>query len=309
MLLLYTSWTFGSEASRFCCVQITHQSAGHIFAEEENRIASYLSSLGTAALDSAASREAVREAERLEEQRKKQLELMDARRDGLIQSLGIASHDLKNLIFIVQSVSRGLPRAKGQEDLERAQGYLELICRKASWMVNIYLDVTQAHNTGSIPCEISTFDLAELGEDVTSFLNESLALESQKPRIDFRGESVMVRGDKDRLWQAVANIVGNALNHTPLDSPIEVEVAAMGTGGYLAVGDKGPGIEPEIQQSLFDPFVQARRDSKGSGLGLWIAKLVVESSGGFLDVSSEVGKGTTFTISLGTQHPTNDTNS
>jgi serine/threonine protein kinase/signal transduction histidine kinase len=291
---------FGSTGSRRCCVQITHRLVSQIFAEEEIRVASYLSSLGTAALESVATTEAVREAEELEQQRKKQLELLEARREGLLQSLGIASHDLKNLIFLVECVSRGLVNAKGQKDLERAQEYLQLVCRKANWMVCIYLDITQAHKTGSIPCQASLFDLAKLGQDVSDFLNSSLTLESQQPRIEFQGESLMVNGDEDRLWQAVANIVSNALIHTPLGSPVRVEVVAEGDRGLLSVVDQGAGISPEIQQSIFDPFVQAKRDSKGSGLGLWIAKLIVESSGGTLELQTELGKGSVFRISLQT---------
>ena len=290
---------FGSPESRDCCVQITHQLVGHFFAEEELRVASYLSSLGTAALEAVASRAAVKEAEELEQQRRKQLELLEARREGLLQSLGIASHDLKNLIFMVECVSRGLVGSKSQEDLQRAEDYLQLICRKANWMVCIYLDITRAQKTGTIPCEASEFDLAELGADVSNFLNLSLDLESQEPRIEFQGESVVVSGDKDRLWQAVANIVGNALTHTPMGSPIKVEVAKQGEQGVLSVVDQGAGISAEYQATIFDPFVQVRREKKGTGLGLWIAKLIVESSGGTLELQSELGKGSAFKISLG----------
>lgn len=289
---------FGSKECRHCCVQITHHLVGQLFAEEELRVASYLSSLGTAALEGVAAAEAVREAEELEQQRRKQLELLEARREGLLQSLGIASHDLKNLIFMVECVSRGLSRAKAPEDIERAQGFLEVVCRKANWMVSIYLDITRAQKTGTLPCKASDFNLAELGEDVTRFLNRSLLLESQQARVEFRGEPVMVRGDEERLWQAIANLVGNALTHTPLNSPVTVEVAMESQHGVLSVIDQGAGISLELQESIFDPFVQAKKDSKGSGLGLWIAKLIVESSGGRLELESEPDKGSCFRILL-----------
>ena len=71
----------------------------------------------------------------------------------------------------------------------------------------------------------------------------------------------------------------------------------------IAIIDQGAGISPEIQLSIFDPFVQAKRDGKGSGLGLWIAKLIVESSGGILELESEPGQGSVFRISLGMQDP------
>ena len=289
---------FGSLASQRCCVQITYRLVGQVFAEEELRVASYLSSLGTAALEGVASREAVWEAEELEKQGRKQLELLEARRAGLLQSLAIASHDLKNLIFVMRSVSRGLSDAKSPADMKQAQEFLELICRKANWMVSIYLNITQVQKTGSIPCQDSVFDLAELGEDVSSFLNKSLTLEGRHPKIEFQGESVMVCGDQDRLWQAVANIVGNAVVHTPQNSLVKVVVQGGKESATLSVSDQGSGISEELRDSIFDPFVQATKGSKGSGLGLWIAKLIVESSHGNLELESEMGKGSIFRITL-----------
>lgn len=289
---------FGSRENRRCCVQITHQLVGRLFADEELRVASYLSSLGTAALESVASREAVKQAEELEQLRLKELEVSEARRGGLLQSLGIASHDLKNLIFMVECISRGLGSAKSPEALEEAQEFLHLVCRKANWMVGIYLDITRADKTGSIPCQMSLFDLAELGRDVSEFMNKSLVLESQKPRVQFEGASVIVVGDKDRLWQAVANIAGNALVHTPLNSPVRVEVGQKDDRGFLKVEDQGDGISQELQKTIFDPFVQAKQSGKGSGLGLWIAKMIVESCNGTLDLESSSGEGSTFTLSL-----------
>lgn len=289
---------FGSSESRQCCMQISHQLVGQLFAEEELRVASYLSSLGTAALESVAGREAVKEAEELEQQRRKQLELLTARREGLLQTLGIASHDLKNLLFMVECVSRGLVDSKSPEDLQRAQEFLDLICRKANWMVCLYLDITRAHKTGSLPCKSSVFDLAELAKDVADFMNQSLTLESREPNISFHGDCTLVAGDKDRLWQAVANVVGNAVKHTPTGTPVRVEVGSREGRGVLSVRDQGKGISPEIQESIFDPFVQASGEMKGSGLGLWIAKLIVESSGGTLELESKPGAGCVFEFRL-----------
>lgn len=289
---------FGTAESRQCCVQVTHQLVGQLFAEEELRVASYLSSLGTAALESVATLETMKEAEELEQQRRQQVELLEARREGLLQTVGIASHDLKNLIFMVECISRGLVSARSPQDLEQAQEFLQLVCRKAHWMVCIYLDITQAHKSGSIPCDSSLFDLADLAKDVSGFLNSSLTLEGQSSRIEFQGQSVQVRGDKDRLWQAAANLVGNALTHTPMGSPVKVEVTSSDGKGFLSVIDQGAGISPELQESIFDPFVQARRDNKGSGLGLWISKLIVESSGGTIQLESAPGEGSTFRIVL-----------
>ncbi|HIB68223.1 MAG TPA: HAMP domain-containing histidine kinase [Phycisphaerales bacterium] len=71
-----------------------------------------------------------------------------------------------------------------------------------------------------------------------------------------------------------------------------------GAEGTLSVIDEGQGICPEIQPTIFDPFVQAQHDRQGAGLGLWISKMIVESSGGQLELESELGKGSTFKIRM-----------
>lgn len=118
-------------------------------------------------------------------------------------------------------------------------------------------------------------------------------------------EPVLVAGDRARLTQVITNLLANARTHTPEGTAVTAKVALEGTGSasraIVSVHDTGPGISPELQSRLFTRFVRAdasrARKTGGSGLGLSIARAIVEAHHGEISVTSEPGS-TTFTVSL-----------
>jgi signal transduction histidine kinase len=108
-----------------------------------------------------------------------------------------------------------------------------------------------------------------------------------------------VRGDPARVLQVFSNLVGNALKFTPPGGMITVSAVA-GDGNVLcAIADTGSGIPPEEMPRIFGKFWQSKRgDHRGVGLGLAIARGIVEAHGGSIGVRSEVGKGSVFSFSL-----------
>ena len=113
---------------------------------------------------------------------------------------------------------------------------------------------------------------------------------------------VVVSGDEDRLRQVIANVVGNALVHTPAATPIELRVTGSGQSARIAVIDHGPGMTPEDAARVTQRFYRAdparTRDRGGSGLGMSIADAAVNAHGGEIAVDSAVGRGTTVTVTL-----------
>ena len=113
---------------------------------------------------------------------------------------------------------------------------------------------------------------------------------------------VVVSGDEDRLRQVIANIVGNALVHTPADTPIDLTVTASESDAGIIVADHGQGMTPEVAARVTQRFYRAdlarSRDRGGSGLGMSIADAAVNAHGGEIVVDSEVGRGTTVTVTL-----------
>jgi two-component system OmpR family sensor kinase len=108
-------------------------------------------------------------------------------------------------------------------------------------------------------------------------------------------------GDQHRIHQVVANLLANARTHTPVGTPITVSIAQSSDGVRIGVTDAGPGLSDEDQKRIFERFYRAdssrvRIDGEGSGLGLSIVDAVMKAHGGSVSVSSEIGKGSTFTL-------------
>ena len=108
-------------------------------------------------------------------------------------------------------------------------------------------------------------------------------------------------GDQNRIHQVIANLLANARTHTPAGTAIAVSVAGSSDGVRIAVSDSGPGLSDEDQRRIFERFYRAdssrvRIDGEGSGLGLSIVDAVMKAHGGSVSVTSELGKGSTFTL-------------
>jgi len=115
-------------------------------------------------------------------------------------------------------------------------------------------------------------------------------------------EGVVVDGDEHRLRQLVANLVSNALVHTPADAPIEARVSSDNGSAVLEVHDEGPGMSPDVAARAFERFYRAdpsrSRHHGGSGLGLAIVRAIVDAHGGTVTLDSSLGRGTTVRVQL-----------
>ena len=112
-------------------------------------------------------------------------------------------------------------------------------------------------------------------------------------------DGVAVRADPLRVSQLVGNLVGNAIKFTPEHGSVTIRAAADGNHVAFHIADTGPGVAQADMRHLFDNFWQARRnDHRGVGLGLAIAKGIVEAHGGKIWCESAPGQGSTFSFTL-----------
>jgi signal transduction histidine kinase len=117
--------------------------------------------------------------------------------------------------------------------------------------------------------------------------------------VDVPPEVPDVRADRARLLQILSNLVGNAVKFTPAGGSVRLSAEAAGESVRFCVIDTGRGIDPEHLPRLFERFWQARRgDRQGLGLGLSIAKAVVDAHGGRIWAESTPGAGSTFSFTL-----------
>jgi len=140
----------------------------------------------------------------------------------------------------------------------------------------------------------------DVGESVRSAVGFLQGKQSAGVEIsaDLPSESVHVRGDRDQIYQVITNLLNNAYDALDGHGRIEVRLSADGDRVHLTVTDNGPGIPPDVRSHLFEPFFTTKPEGKGTGLGLAICHGIVESHGGTIDVSSEVGNGSTFSVHL-----------
>jgi signal transduction histidine kinase len=176
-------------------------------------------------------------------------------------------------------------------------------CKRLIRLVNSMLDVTQIES-GQMAMNIGPADLRELVNGVITFLRP----EAQKKNIRLLQEipSRLPRAfvDEERIEQVLVNLVGNALKFTPEGGSIAVSVRYRPENSSIdvAVSDTGPGMSESQQEAVLEGPVlarqQVRRQQQGAGLGLIISRRIVEAHHGKLLVSSESGRGSTFTFTL-----------
>ncbi|RMF25203.1 MAG: response regulator [Deltaproteobacteria bacterium] len=172
-------------------------------------------------------------------------------------------------------------------------------------LINDFLDLAKIES-GAIEWNETDVDVAVLVDDAIHGV-DALALERDiHIRADIAPDTPNLRADRDRLFRVVTNLLGNAIKFTPRGGDITVRAWREGGNVTVAVDDTGPGIPPEECDRVFDRFHQvcAERNSSGrrtgSGLGLCIAREIVEHYGGRIWVESEVGKGSSFRFSIPT---------
>jgi signal transduction histidine kinase len=156
---------------------------------------------------------------------------------------------------------------------------------------------TQRVESGHLVHVLEPLDLADL---VTSAVLAARALSPERT-FDLRvpAEPVVIDGDADRLHQVLANLLDNAQKSSPVVEAIEVELTVDGGAAELAVRDHGAGIAASSLERIFDKFVRERGDAvSGTGLGLYIARQVVEAHGGRIWAESEEGAGAAFRVRL-----------
>ncbi|HEU5173685.1 MAG TPA: PAS domain S-box protein [Gemmatimonadaceae bacterium] len=213
--------------------------------------------------------------------------------------LGIVAHDLRNPVHTVAMSTSALQSLElDASQRERHLGIIRHAVRGMERLIRDLLDVRRLE-AGSLEVRHEPVDLLPLLRDtVDAFLADAsargLALIGEvDPQLP------LVLGDGDRLGQVLSNLIGNALKFTPAGGRIVVYAHGTGSEVELAVTDNGPGIPPRVLSTVFDRFWQADRTSRsGAGLGLAIAKGIVEAHGGHIWVESIVGSGSVFRFTV-----------
>lgn len=165
-------------------------------------------------------------------------------------------------------------------------------------MLTTLMDISEAE-TGAMKLNVSQVDVGQLVNEVTE-LYEDTAEDAGVGLHATVAPSLSVPADRDRLRQALANLVDNAIKYTPREGRVTITAASEGSSVAIRIADTGAGISAQDLPRIFDRLYRGdhSRATRGLGLGLSLVRAYVEAQGGRIDVMSTPGQGSTFSVSL-----------
>jgi len=208
------------------------------------------------------------------------------------------SHELRTPLTVIKG-EVGLMRKYKQVD-EDAIKNVELEVDRLTRLVGNLLMITQAE-TGDLPMEYSNFQIDEL---VCEVYQQMQTLASEKLNVSLEiVEQVEIIGDRDRIKQALLNLIGNAIQYSPPNSKVSISMCKNEEDVQISIEDNGPGIPKEDLDHIFDRFYRGeksrqRNQISGFGLGLAITQFIIHQHHGKIYVNSVQNEGTTFIIEI-----------
>jgi signal transduction histidine kinase len=211
--------------------------------------------------------------------------------------LGVVSHDLRSPLTTISLSAQLMPGSSPGEQNEQVQTIVNAT-RRMERLIHDLLDVTRAEQ-GKLSIRRDAIDPAAVARDVVASQQPIAASQQIDFEASVAGDLPRVRGDGDRLSQALTNLIGNAFKFTPAGGVVRLSVAERDGKVRFEVSDSGPGIAPADLPHLFEPFWQAKKTAHlGAGLGLKITRAIVEAHDGSIEVTNRAGGGACFRFEL-----------
>lgn len=257
--------------------------AGKVFTRDDLALGSELARHGALAIDNARlyteSQQAVRAREEV---------------------LAIVSHDLRNPLSATMLASSMMQTSEALAPEEREQlQIIDLSAKRMRRLIEDLLDVTRVEGGKRLPIDPVVLPVEPLVTEANELFKAQASETSISLTCAIAPDTPPVYADRHRVLQVLSNLVGNAMKFTPPGGAIRVEASRRGDDVLFIVSDTGPGIPRENLGDIFNPYWQGKRAERmGAGLGLPIAKGIIESHRGAIWVESEQGKGTRFLFTL-----------
>jgi heavy metal sensor kinase len=212
-----------------------------------------------------------------------------------------ASHELRTPLAIVRAEAElSLEQDRSVFDYKQSLGIIRDQSKRMTRIVSDMLALARA-DAGQQRLSVEELYLNDLIEECCNAA-QALALPRGVHLTFEAGEDISFRGDEELLKRMAVNLLDNAIHYTPSGGSVSVKLRADTTAVRLIVSDTGIGIAPECTSRVFDRFYRVdssrSRSDGGSGLGLSIVKLAAEAHKGCVELSSQPGSGSTFTVSL-----------
>ena len=229
-----------------------------------------------------------------------ELRELDQMKDNFISTM---SHELRTPLTSIKGFIEALQEGAIQEPTQ-ARPFLDIIARQAERMAKIIADMLLLSEIEAegFQFKLEKLSLKELVYDISGQYEKLAARRSQRLEVSFDPAAEFILADKDKISQALRNLIDNAAKFTPPGGRIQIEVTRGPKETLISVRDTGVGIPSADLPRIFERFYtvdQARsRELGGPGLSLSIVKHIVEAHQGKVGVESELNKGSTFYFSL-----------
>jgi signal transduction histidine kinase len=218
--------------------------------------------------------------------------------------LALTTHDLRSPLTVISGVINFFTSGRLGDLTGEQKNMVAMMERNTQNLIELVNDLLDASKleSGTMRLDFTTIELGGLVEDLRHQM-QPLASEKEITLSDAMPEVLPpLRADRAKLRRILVNLVSNALKFTSKGGRVEVAAAPDGNFVRVSVSDTGVGIAPEDLHDIFDKYAQARsratRSEKGTGLGLYITRQLVELHGGRIEVRSELGKGSTFSFTI-----------
>jgi len=220
-------------------------------------------------------------------------------RDDII---GIVSHDLRNPVNAVKMLTGAILGAEREVDLPPDVVEYSTIIKQATEqmdsLIRDLLDVTRVE-AGRLSIEANAADIEDLLSYALLTLDPVAKAKQIALRLTTEAALPLVEADRERIRQALSNLIGNSVKFSPAGSTVFLRASRVDGEVVISVKDEGPGMTSDQLSHAFDRFWQSRRtDREGAGLGLAITRGIIEAHGGRIWAESRIGEGSTFHFTL-----------
>jgi signal transduction histidine kinase/CheY-like chemotaxis protein len=265
----------------------------HRFTAEELRLAEGIALQGALAIENSRLYEGVKH--QMLELKRTQAQLVQSTKLAAIGELAAnIAHEINNPLTTVLGFASFIAERLPADDPTREE--LGLIQEEASRARDIVRDLLQFSRQRDFMPELS--DVNTVLEQVLGMVRRQGALQSIAVNEAYAADLPMVEMDVPRIKQVFLNIINNAVYAMKEGGSLTIRTSADGSAVRIAFEDTGPGIPADILSRIFDPFFTTKPEVSGTGLGLSVSLGIVQSHGGTIEVQSQVGHGTTFSVLL-----------
>lgn len=209
------------------------------------------------------------------------------------------AHEIKNPLISIQGFAKRIGSTDDREKLEKYAKFIEQEAERLSQVLSKLLGFSRMDEPKK-----DTLNLNDIVDDTVLFMEHHLTrFKNVEIVLEKEHDLPQVLVDRIHVQQTVVNILMNAAQAMPDGGKIMIKTGKGDQYAFISITDTGVGIKEGDLEKIFEPFFTTKEKEQGTGLGLSLCKRLIEANAGKIEVKSEVGKGTTFTIMIPINHP------